>query len=315
MDTQEVPGTLNGIEYLENSPDMQILRERSNAVHMQIVSNVMLLMLFLHNTQCSIKMVHLYSNKIAPWCCLISSAIGVIFFGVFTMLHHLPNGPSCIQVIWCSISCLTISTMAVNTVLLERAYLAHCRNRWVLILGVLLIAPAPILIYLNWIANRAIFSHTAACYADYPGYFPYVRAAVDAPPNIVFSLLFITVIYRQYCHYGGRCWARLAHDGILVMMLVITSNLICFIGNVTYVLGETTDYLYVIDWAVTTTLLVKNTKDMSISSRSTAPAVEKIPVQHRIGHVFPASIALTDIETDIETDMFATQKTNTLTYL
>jgi hypothetical protein len=80
MSIQGVPGTLNGIGYLEASPDMQNLRERSSVVHMQIVSNAILLTLFIHNTQCAIKMVNLHSNKVAPWCCLLPSAIGVIFF-------------------------------------------------------------------------------------------------------------------------------------------------------------------------------------------------------------------------------------------
>ncbi|KAI9599245.1 hypothetical protein BDF19DRAFT_419538 [Syncephalis fuscata] len=309
MSNENISGKLNGIEYWANSDDITVVRERSIAVHMQILSNVMLLLLFIRNTKRALVMVVRRSNKLAPWCCLIATSIGVLFFGGFTMAHHMPGGPSCIQVIWCSIICLTTSTIAVNTLLLERAYLAHCCNRWVLVMGILFIAPAPVLIYLNWIKIHATFSHKAACYADYPHYFPYVRAALDAPPNIVFSLSFISVIYRQYRRYGGQCWANLVHDGVVVMMLVVTSNLVCFIGNVISVFGEATDYLYVIDWAITTTLLVHNAETIRASPQ-TPIVVERLPMQ-RIANVLPFNLTLRDLDTDF----YTTQKTNISSYL
>ncbi|KAI9594904.1 hypothetical protein BDF19DRAFT_465784 [Syncephalis fuscata] len=280
---------LNAIGYLKDAEnDTAELRRRSFGVYSQLLSIMALLFIFLYNSYRSIKMVCKRSYRASPWCCLVSSLAGVSYVGGIAMVHHLPFGPSCHIVIWAAIIGMTISTMAINTLLLERAYLAHQRNRYLLIFGILLVVPAPVLIYRAWYDVLATFSPGTGCHGTYPPSFPAFRLLIDLPPNAVFSVAFLAVIYQQYRRFGDRCWKRLTHDGITTMLLVILSNLTCVIFNLSDILGDTKDVLFIVDWAITSSLVVENTYRMSTSLTDTEPTVCQQPIPRRQHRKLPS---------------------------
>ncbi|KAI8049210.1 hypothetical protein BDF22DRAFT_699967 [Syncephalis plumigaleata] len=259
---------LNAFEYLaDTGGDIHSIQRRSKGVHIQLIIIVVLLVMFVRNTFCTIRLLISNAYKLAHWCCFITTFTGILFLGGIALPHHLPGGPSCNVVIWTAISGMTVSTMSINSVLLERAYLANQRNKWFLAAGILLILPAPMLLLIAWLHVTPTYNPSSGCYIVFPLLFPYFRLLIDAPPNLVFSVAFSLVIYRQYKRYGDRCWRRLAKEGISTMLLVILSNLICMLCNIFSVFGEATDVLFIVDWWITSTLLVESTRRIESSQR------------------------------------------------
>jgi hypothetical protein len=242
-------GDLNAIEYLMSADgSKEEYQRRSVGVHLQVISIMAMLFIFLYNGYRSILMTIRRSHKVSSWCCLVNTLTGVCYVTGAALAHHMPYGPSCHTVVWAAIIGMTIATMSMNTLLLERAYLAHQRNLLLLIFGILLILPAPTFIYRAWFEVTATFSPTSGCYAKYPPSFPTFRLLIDLPPNLVFTGAFLMVIYQQYKRFGDRCWKRLARNGVVTMLLVALSNLICMLCNVFNVLGEMSDVLFIVDW-------------------------------------------------------------------
>ncbi|RKP27534.1 hypothetical protein SYNPS1DRAFT_26815 [Syncephalis pseudoplumigaleata] len=247
--------------------DLRAIQRRSKGVHLQLILVVMLLMVFLRNTFCSIKLLVKSPRKLAHWGCFISTFAGIVYLCCFALPHHLPGGPSCNKVIWGAVSGLCVSTMSTNSILLERAYLANQRNKWFLLAGILLIVPAPMLLVVTYLHVTPTFNPSSGCYITFNVLFPYFRLLIDLPPNMVFSAAFSIVIYRQYKRFGDRCWKRLAREGMVTMVFVVMSNFTCMVCNVLNVFGEATDVLFIVDWWITTTLLVESTRRIYSSRR------------------------------------------------
>ncbi|KAI8049209.1 hypothetical protein BDF22DRAFT_657857 [Syncephalis plumigaleata] len=270
MEDHDPLGNLNAIEYIMSADgSKEEYQRRSVGVHLQLISIMALLFIFIYNSYRSVRMTFKRSHKVSSWCCLVNTLTGIFYVAGAALTHHMPYGPSCRTVVWAAIIGMTIATMSMNTLLLERAYLAHQRSRFLLIFGVLLIIPAPTLIYRAWLEVVATFSPSSGCYAKYPASFPSFRLLIDLPPNLVFTCAFVMVIYQHYQRFGDRCWKRLARDGVVTMLLVVISNLICMLCNVFSTFGEMSDVLFIVDWAVTSTLAVENTYRMSASRLNT----------------------------------------------
>ncbi|KAI9595001.1 hypothetical protein BDF19DRAFT_443124 [Syncephalis fuscata] len=173
-----------------------------------------------------------YPYKLAPWCCLLANTTGAlsnICFGIFTFFTY---GPTCHAVAWATVTSLTISTVLTNIMLLERAYLAYRRSKLFILLGIFLIlVPAPIYMIAIWWCADIGLSNRYGCYMKFAFYLPYFRLLLDLPCNLVCSAVFSTVIYKYYKKYRDDCWKRLARNGIITMILVILSNIICFFLN------------------------------------------------------------------------------------
>ncbi|KAI9592816.1 hypothetical protein BDF19DRAFT_424988 [Syncephalis fuscata] len=241
-------GKLTSVDYLAaNNGTITDIRARFHGVRTQIVLVMIMFVIFASNTIKSFSLVAKRPNQVAPWCCFIAALMGVIYLAGFTIPSNLPGGPSCKTVIDAASVCLTIAIMATNTLLLERAYLAHRCNRWMLFIGAGLILTSPAFIIVSITKLEPRYSPASGCYGHYPDYYPYVRLAVDVPANIVFSISFTIVIYQQYQRFGDQCWKQLAKEGITTMMLVILSNFLCTIGNVIQVFHEASDALFILD--------------------------------------------------------------------
>ncbi|KAI9592819.1 hypothetical protein BDF19DRAFT_467656 [Syncephalis fuscata] len=267
---------INSFEYWANRGDHSIaaIQARSIGVHIQLVICVVLIWAFARNVY-RVSSNLLKSNvKLASWCCLASSLSGLISFGIVSILHHLPGGPSCRALIACCTLGMALSNFAINAILLERAYIVRQRSRWILVIGIILNAIQLITYGLIFFVElKYEYRPSVGCYVKFPLYGPYTRFLVDTPPVLVPSIVFIMSIYQQFRRFKSGCWRRLMKNGIITMMLVIISNLLFAVLLITDVLDDLSMVLYPFDWIITSTILVENTiriySSGQVSSNST----------------------------------------------
>ncbi|RKP06993.1 hypothetical protein THASP1DRAFT_24781 [Thamnocephalis sphaerospora] len=170
---------------------------------------------------------------------------------------------------------LAVSPMCVSAVLLQKAYVVHGRSRLLLAIGIALILPQPVITYYLWL-HPTVMDHTTACTTVYPQFFPWLKFGLDAPINVVFSVAFLIVVYRQYRLFGSGAWARLVRNGIQTMGFIVLFNFVCMFAAATEVLGLFSQMFFVMDWAVTSLLLVHHCSNLrSKTSLSNSPHVYK----------------------------------------
>jgi hypothetical protein len=80
--------------------------------------------------------------------------------------------------------------------------------------------------------------------------------ATDTPINVIFSVIFIRVVYQQYRKFGADAWIRLAREGIQTMCMVVAVNIFCMLGTLFDAAGTFSPYFFVIDCILTSVLLV-----------------------------------------------------------
>ncbi|RKP05294.1 hypothetical protein THASP1DRAFT_26183 [Thamnocephalis sphaerospora] len=182
----------------------------------------------------------------------------------------LPSGASCRQVIWSSGIGLVLSPICVSIVLLQKAYIVYDRQRWLLVVGGALLLGQPAITYILWTCPTIIVP-SIGCFPVYPPYFPWVKLGLDAPINIFFSIAFLLVVYRQYRQFGSAAWARLMRDGIQTMCLVVFSNVVCMAIAAFEPLGSFSEMFVIIDWVVTSLLLVDHCTKLHATTLSNTP--------------------------------------------
>ncbi|RKP06939.1 hypothetical protein THASP1DRAFT_31247 [Thamnocephalis sphaerospora] len=258
-------GELNTIEYVMSAQgDIPEMRERTRGALMQLFVNIVANYVFFRNLIISTRMLRRRFNVLATWCCLLQALAGIVYT-LFALALTMPGGPSCRVTLWNIGVGLAISPICVSIVLLQKAYVVHNRNRWLLIIGAILILPQPLVTYFAW-ASPAVMVPVTACLSYYPSYFPWVKFATDAPINAVFSTAFLLVVYRQYRQFGSGAWARLVRNGIQTMCLVVLSNFVCMLCAALEVLGLFSEMFIVLDWILTSLLLVHHCKNLRATS-------------------------------------------------
>ncbi|RKP06918.1 hypothetical protein THASP1DRAFT_21994 [Thamnocephalis sphaerospora] len=261
-------GELNAIDYLAQTPaSPDEIRTRAFSIFMQLPFPIIINYIFMRNLAVSIRMVYQRPEAFAPWCCLLQASVGVIYT-VNALLYAFPGGPSCRHAVWIVGVGITISQLCVGATLLQKAYIVHHRNKRLLVLGITLLLPQPLIIYFVWI-SPVIMAPPAGCLACYPHYFPWVKFAMDMPINILFSVAFISVVYRQYRQFGTAAWARLVRNGIRTMCLIVISNFVCMICAAFEVLSLLSQMFMLIDWIITSLLMIHHCENMRVSSAAT----------------------------------------------
>ncbi|RKP23757.1 hypothetical protein SYNPS1DRAFT_24171 [Syncephalis pseudoplumigaleata] len=249
MQSSSASGTLNGYQFITEAHDNEAaFRRRFVAVYFELFAIALVFLCFVRNFYRAARLLHMCPRKIASWCCATMTAAGVLAFpcGLFTAS---PFGPSCNLVIWEVLLGMVVFTMATNIAMLERAYLAHGRRRWLLAVGALsIVGPGPLYVSLAWYTSTAAFSDMFGCNMRYRSFLPYIRLLLDLPANVVFSAIFLRVVYRAYRRHHDQCWRELGRDGIITMLQIILSNLVCFTLNVSQALKEFSDVFYILDW-------------------------------------------------------------------
>jgi hypothetical protein len=259
-------GEYNAIEFIENLNDnMEAIRNFFLSIGRQTVGDVICILLFFRNLRISIRMIAMRPNVLAGWCCAIQSIVGMImmFSGMFVAF---PLGNSCREAIWVGGVGLTISPWCTGAILLQKAYLVHDRNKWLLAIGIILLLPQAYTWYALWTTPSTLHS-SFGCFPIYSDNLLIVKMAVDTPINIIFSVIFIRVVYQQYRKFGTEAWARLAREGIQTMCMVVAVNVFCMFAMLFDAVGTFSIYFIVIDCILTSVLLVYHcSKMLKISS-------------------------------------------------
>jgi hypothetical protein len=251
-------GELSAFEHIFYGPaDIESIRLRYIGISIQGLAHSLLLTIFIRNTFQAILLLCRKKDVLVAWCCASSSLIGVAYTLLATTTILFPSGPSCREVVWAASAGIVISSICISTALLQKAYIACERSKILLTVGTIMIIPQPIVTYLAMF-SPVVFVPGSSCTLLYPTYFPWIKFSLDAPINTVFSVVFIIIVYRQYQKHGAKAWKRLAHTGIQTIALIILCNLVCMFAVTFEVLGTISELFFLIDWAITASLLIRH---------------------------------------------------------
>jgi hypothetical protein len=248
-------GEYNAIEFMEKlNGDMEAMRNFHFNMGRQTAANVICILLFFRNLRISLRMISKRPDVLAGWCCTIQSIAGLtMLFACISIA--LPSGCSCRELIWVGSVCLTISPWCTGAVLLHKAYLVHNRNKWLLAIGIILLLPQVYTWYALWVMP-SVLDPSLGCLAVYPDDLPIIKMAIDTPINVIFSVIFIRVVYQQYRKFGSDAWARLAREGIQTMCFVVVVNVFCMFAIFFEIAGTFSAHFFIIDCIATSVLLV-----------------------------------------------------------
>ncbi|RKP05296.1 hypothetical protein THASP1DRAFT_26180 [Thamnocephalis sphaerospora] len=260
-------GEMNAIEYvLDAQDDFTEMRIRARGTFRQLLVNVIAAYVFFRNLIISVQMLRRHPKVLATWLCLLQAATGVVY-SLYALTLTLPNGPSCRTTMWAVGLGLAVSPICISAVLLQKAYVVHDRNRWLLAIGIVLILPLPLITYYMW-SHPAVMARTTACITVYPHFFPWLKFGLEAPLNVVFSIAFLIVVYRQYRLFGTGAWAHLVRNGIQTMGFIVFCNFLCMFAAAAEVLGLFSQMFFVMDWVITSLLLVYHCRNLRTGSSS-----------------------------------------------
>ncbi|RKP07859.1 hypothetical protein THASP1DRAFT_30331 [Thamnocephalis sphaerospora] len=255
-------GEINTIDYvMQAQGNLQDMRARTRGIFLQLATSGFVSYLFVYNVITAALTTLRRPRALSNWCCLIQAISGIGYVTMALMLN-VPGGTTCRQSVWYSGSAIVLSSVCVSITLLQRAYLAHGRSKRLLFFGIVLLLPQPLTAFIMW-TSPTFMVPSIGCYVFYPHYFPWVKLAVDAPINTLFSIAFITVVYQQYRRFGSAAWAQLVRNGIQTMCTIALANLICMICVSFEVLGLYSEMFFAFDWILVSTLLARHCKAMS----------------------------------------------------
>ncbi|RKP07288.1 hypothetical protein THASP1DRAFT_30889 [Thamnocephalis sphaerospora] len=247
-------GELNAVDFvLQAQGDMEEMRLRQRSLIIQFFFNIMFAYLCAYNIIISVRILRKQKRVLAAWCCLLQALAGLTYT-IGAMSSGMPGGPSCRRALWVAGFGMTLSPICVGITLLQKAYLVHHRNKRLLIVGIVLLLPQPLVLYYVLI-SPALMVPSAGCLLFYPLQLPWIKLALDAPINIIFSVAFITVVYRQYRLFGTAAWKELVRDGIQTMCIIVLSNIVCMLCIAFEVAGLFSEFFFIYDWVITSALL------------------------------------------------------------
>ncbi|KAI9594993.1 hypothetical protein BDF19DRAFT_443090 [Syncephalis fuscata] len=232
-------------------PTKALIRARLSGFYLQFIINLAIAIIFCYNLRKTIRAVRYDSKSLAGWCCLLTSLLGVSLTATCAVIL-LSDTLGCRTFVWSGIWIITISVFINSIVVLQRAYLALRRNRWILTIGVLSILPQLGSGINSMIYSPAVTADAVGCVVDYPPIVSWIWVATTTP-------------------FGSDAWRRLARQGIQTMCLVVLCNLICISFLLTSSFGGFSEYFFSIDWVITSTILANycvNVHTKSISRTS-----------------------------------------------
>ncbi|RKP05136.1 hypothetical protein THASP1DRAFT_33024 [Thamnocephalis sphaerospora] len=210
---------------------------------------------YVRNAFVSISLLRERPTAIPGWCSLFEALSGI----TWCSLHgsFLLGGVSCRSVQWYSRFGAALSNMCIVVVLLQKAYLAQKRQRWLLITPfVMSFTVLPIAGFgITW---PALVVGKYGCIAALPSYFPWLLLASEMPFILVCSYLFSSVAYRQYRNFGSKAWEHLARDSIQIMCYLILTNTLCLMGVGFKILGPYSGIFYTVRCFLNSTLFVQH---------------------------------------------------------
>ncbi|KAI9590978.1 hypothetical protein BDF19DRAFT_469250 [Syncephalis fuscata] len=247
-------GILSVGDYVIEAITHDEARRRLHSSLFQGYMKATLFVIFARNFWHAAKLVYARPKGAGSWCCLIQSMTGFIAetIDVSTMF---PGGASCLMCSTADVTGMAISSLCVNICLLLRAYTVANHNRWLLAIGILLMLPIPGALWIFLISPTQVTTDHG-CVNHYPNYLGPFRSSVDVAINFIFSAVFLQVVIEQYRVLGNRCWAKLKSDNLMYIFWVIISNLVCGVITTFKLAGDSSDMFFLVDWALTSTLLI-----------------------------------------------------------
>ena len=151
------------------------------------------------------------------------------------------------QATWYISWTLTFIAILTSITVLHRAYLALRCQRWVAIVGTILILPQLGTSVITMLYSYTYMGDHYGCTTTYGHTLAVYWLAAIMPINVLFSAIFCYVAYAQYRRSTLEAWRRLARDGIQVMCLVILCNIVCNALTVSQRFGEFSEMFFVFD--------------------------------------------------------------------
>ncbi|KAI9593034.1 hypothetical protein BDF19DRAFT_449260 [Syncephalis fuscata] len=270
-------GEMRAVDYIMDSADNRdLMHKRLFGFNGQVAFMVISGCIFAQNVYLSVQMIAAGSRKLSSWCCLISSISGLIL-GILSTQTLSSFGLSCRVLCWYITLGIGTTLVCCSAIILQKAYLVLCRPRWVLIVGIICILPQAGYPIMGTTVMRLTLAEYVGCVAFYSSVLPWYWSGSVLPINLLFSSIFSYVAYKQYKLFGSEAWKRLAQEGIQTMASVVTCNILC--GMFIFLeIGESfSEFFFLIDWLVSTTILVRHCSNMrKIGRLSHRPRTENI---------------------------------------
>ncbi|RKP10796.1 hypothetical protein THASP1DRAFT_27448 [Thamnocephalis sphaerospora] len=265
-------------DFVQEGEDIKVIHQRLAGNGMQLAICTCVVYLFIRNI-IRTTMILRYKRSITHIFCLLQALFGMIFTITSMVYQTFPSGPSCRTVILVGMVMLHLSNMCLHGILLFKAYVVRQRSRSFLLGGTLVMLctgqPASLGILVG-LAPAVLYSD-GVCTLAWPSWFPIFKFIVDVSINMALSYAFLAVVLRQWRQFGAGSWSFLLKEGIQYMLATTLCNIICVILIVTYVAGHLTVMFYIVEWALTSTLMVQHVcngraarraKDSSLNSNS-----------------------------------------------
>ncbi|KAI9591502.1 hypothetical protein BDF19DRAFT_454854 [Syncephalis fuscata] len=251
-------------DFLQEHESLADARERVYGNAIQLFMNATMFAVFLRNFWRAFKLVYQKPASIAGWCCLVQAAMGVAT-QIVNLSTVFPGGATCRTCNWVYSSGITVSSVCVSICLLLRAYTITSHNRKLLFVGIVLMLPLPGTIWIFWVESFSLNSADNACTSIFPWYLPWFRLGLDLSINSIFSTVFLRVVIQQYQALGNKCWHKLQSDGILYLLCVILSNVLCAFIVAFKVIGGLSEMMFIYDWLITSCLLIRQHERMRLA--------------------------------------------------
>ncbi|KAI9596913.1 hypothetical protein BDF19DRAFT_437188 [Syncephalis fuscata] len=183
------------------------------------------------------------------WCCFIPSVLGIInsLIGIFMLLNFFGN---CRIMVWIILFNISFTMISNSLILLQKAYLVLCRQRWILYISTPFIMAqlffAPIIIYYSF----STLEEKVGCIDYYPQPILWYWFLINVPINILFSYIFCHIALKQYRLFGSDAWKKLARDGIQAMTLATLCNTLFSIFSIMPISKAYSDDFFIIAWWV-----------------------------------------------------------------
>ncbi|KAI9591179.1 hypothetical protein BDF19DRAFT_456083, partial [Syncephalis fuscata] len=235
----------------------------------QIITIPVLSFIILRNFIISFKMVIARPYILVSWCCLVPTVLGILT-GLMIMLMELGSVFNCRHTIWFIGFGISISYFCNSLILLQKAYLIFDRQKWVAYVGIPLTLSHLVYGFLIVFYSFSLLTADSGCVFNYPPFFLWYWFGTAVLINLLFSSIFYYVALQQYRQYGLDAWKRLARDGIQAMCLAVLCNIICCICIIFHIVGGNTDLLFLADWVLVSTILIRHCRTVKSKTSSFA---------------------------------------------
>ncbi|RKP23979.1 hypothetical protein SYNPS1DRAFT_30250 [Syncephalis pseudoplumigaleata] len=203
-------------------------------------------------------------NTLTPWCCLVSSALGVVT-SILALITFLGIAFNCRILILAIISSWSLSQISNSLILLRRAYLVLYRRKWVAYIGIPLMLASLSCPVAAVFTTFSTLEPGVGCACYYSIEFLWYGTGASVLVNIFFSGIFCYIALKQYRLFRSNAWKRLARDGIQTMAMAAFSNIASRVLMIAPVGHINLDMLLIADRLFVTTILISYCKGMNKS--------------------------------------------------